>query len=281
MATPFELLWRKLFAAMKEPLLPSDTSLRRRFASLGDYRRPEWKPMVFFLCVLIVFVWNLRALWASNRGTKQHFYAYNPIREKMRQHVLSALKDSNATDCATLATQYSEPWAPRNKKMKIDLQGPMHALYRWEGKITKQQLAFQRNLTENRNMPDNTRILFKVKDSTLYVDETDVGFQKVFPKGPKVDVPSVLKERFDRSVELLLLATELYDIPDLDFALELQDHTYGGPVWDPVFTYSHWAGDNNNGFTFPSFELYEKSLGEHQVRPRDGQSFRSGLCRLI
>lgn len=142
----------------------------------------------------------------------------------------------------------------------------MHAFYHWEGPITKKHLAFQRNLTENRQMPDNTRILFKVKDSMLYVDETDIGFEKVFPKGPKVDVPSLLKDRFDRTVELLLLALEFYEIPDMEFALELQDHTYGGPVWDPVFVYSHWAGDGNNGFTFPSFELYEHSLGEHQVR---------------
>eukprot|EP00210_Caulerpa_lentillifera_P005987 g5722.t1 len=265
MATPFELLGRKLSAAVKDPLLPAETSLRRRLPLVGDYRRPEWKAMMFFVFVLVIFSWNLRALWSTSRGTTKRIFTYNAVRQKMKDYVLSSLKDSNATDCAVLAAKYPEPWTPPTKKMKIDLRGTMHAYYRWDGEITQKQLNFQRNLTENRKMPDNTRILFKVKDSRLYVDQTDVGFKKVFPQGPQVEVPSVLKDRFDRTVELILLALELYSIPDVDFALELQDHTYGGPVWDPVFTYSHWAGDKNNGFTFPSFELYERSLGEHQT----------------
>jgi len=62
------------------------------------------------------------------------------------------------------------------------------------------------------------------------------------------------------------LATEIYDIPNVDFVLELEDFTYDtAPDWDPVLTYSLRHGDEMKGFTFPSYDTYANALGTFQV----------------
>lgn len=178
-------------------------------------------------------------------------------------HNLFAMSD---TDCLKLAQEYPEPYTLRYEKLRIDLDGPMYATYRWSKPITKKQIDWQRNLTENRRIPGNTRVFFKVMDSVLYIDERDVGYTKVLPEGLDSDKGGPLRQRFEKTVELILVALHVYHIPELDFVVELSDAIHPSKPSDPALSYSLRAFDDSEGFTIPSYGAFSKAIGQNQAR---------------
>lgn len=170
-------------------------------------------------------------------------------------------------ECVSMARKYPEPHTPNALKKKIDLNGPVYATYKWTKPITKELIDIQRNRVGQQRIPGNTRILFKIKDSVLYVDASDAMFKTIYPEGLESTARSSNKERCDRFIEMLLLTVHLYKIPDLDFVVELSDAVHPTNPRHPVFSYCISTNKDSVGFTMPSYGAFGSSIGPIQVNP--------------
>eukprot|EP00210_Caulerpa_lentillifera_P007363 g7038.t1 len=255
---------KRTLPSSRPTLLEPSSTMQKRIGFITESPRLSRRWLFAAVLGLIVLIQLLYSysFRQTDDATADWYQARRSVRDQARQDAKTTIERT----CHELADKFDEPYSELYMDRKLDLEGPMYALYRWDTKITKSQLSWQRNLTENRNMPHNTRIFFKVKDSLLYVDQSDIGYQKVFPMGSRAHVNSLLLERYEQSVELILLAIEIYDIPNVDFVLELEDFTYDtAPEWDPVLTFSLRHGAEMKGFTFPSGETYANALGTYQM----------------
>eukprot|EP00210_Caulerpa_lentillifera_P004373 g4171.t1 len=171
---------------------------------------------------------------------------------------------SSTDECLEISQKYPESYSAHSKKRTINLEGPVYATYIWTQPITKDLIDIQRNRSGNSSIPGNTRVLFKVKDSVLYVDASDTMFNTVYPKGLEATVESPYKLRCDALIELLLVTLHLYNVPDLDFVVELSDGVHPTEPRHPVLSYSISLKNVHAGFTIPSFGAFSHSLGETQ-----------------
>lgn len=168
-------------------------------------------------------------------------------------------------ECVTMARKYPEPHTPNAHKKKIDLNGPVYATYKWTKPITKELIDIQRNRVGENKIPGNTRVLFKIKDSVLYVDASDAMLKTIYPEGLESSAHSSFKERCDRFIEMLLLTVHLYKIPDVDFVVELSDAVHPTNPRHPVFSYCISTNEDSVGFTMPSYGAFGSSIGPVQV----------------
>lgn len=165
-------------------------------------------------------------------------------------------------DCLSFAMDYKEPYNSPSGKKKVNLKGPVYATYRWTKQMTKSQIDSQRNRTGEDQIPESRRVLFKVKDSVLYVDASDTGFAAIYPAGLDAEEHTPLGQRCAKTIELFLLTLHIYQIPDMDFVLELADNVYPNDPQDPVLSYTL---ESNEGFTIPSFASYRTAFSPQQV----------------
>eukprot|EP00210_Caulerpa_lentillifera_P004356 g4154.t1 len=237
-----------------EKLKTSKLEYPRSFA-----RTVFWKWIPMF--VMTLAVWYLYVeLSTPNRNTD----SVEATLSKLHANMVFNLFANSAEECIRILKKYPEPYLNHSTKKTIDLDGPVYATYNWTRPITQDQINEQRNLSKSRG---NTRVIFKVKDSVLYVDTTGVIYNKLYRDGAKSTAYTVgdLKFRLSVLIELLLLTVHLYNIPDLDFVVELSDVVHPTNPPHPVFSYSISGRRVDAGFTIPSYGAFERSLGQNQL----------------
>ena len=203
------------------------------------------------------------------------FFAY--INVTFVNNITETLDEDPSAQCIKLARQFPEPYTAEYQEQKIDLDGPMYAFYRMRGeRIAKSQIEAQRNAS----VPD-CRLAIKVKNRELYVYRGNKCFSTVNDRNN-----TGLRDRYERQLELMLLALEIYDVPDSDFMLGLSD----GPIpldkkgeRPPGLSYCIVGGDSQrDGFTYPSYGAYGNALGKQQASHRFYQTEvkkpSSGVC---
>ena len=173
--------------------------------------------------------------------------------------VTEALNSDAPKTCMELARNFPEPYTEEYANQRIDLDGPMYAYYRWKRSIHKAEIEAQKTA----KVPD-CRIVFKVMGGSLYVYRKSECYTRM-----NTDDSLPLKSRYDRQVELILLALEVYDVPNVDFVIQLGDGPFpaeGKNQNIPGLAYCIAAGvRKNSGFTYPSYDAYAFSLGRRQV----------------
>lgn len=178
-----------------------------------------------------------------------------------RQKVVAVLAENLDRECLALAMDQTEPYSRSYRNQHIDLEGPEYAYYNWQEPIQKFQIDVQKETNAS-----DCRIVLKVKDRELYVYTENVCYDHV-TKGSDV----AMWVRYESAVELILLALEVYAVPDVDFVINLSDtgdlDAFEFPV--PAMYYSLRMHSKMRGFTYPSFGAYQVSLGSHQVHLKD------------
>jgi len=162
----FPEMKQRLPPRLRPTLLEPSATMRKRFGIFTETRRwsRRWLFIAVLGCLLFFQLMYSYSIRQTDGSTTDWYQARWSVREQAKQ----AARISNETSCRALAGKFEEPYSDLYMGQPLDMDGPMYALYRWDSTITKAQLRWQRNLTENRQMPDNTRIFFKVKDSLLF-----------------------------------------------------------------------------------------------------------------
>eukprot|EP00210_Caulerpa_lentillifera_P002955 g2822.t1 len=199
------------------------------------------------------------------RDSRRQFEATTvPDMKKMLANMALDVFSFNDADCLSLIRNYSESYNPQISRQTIDLQGPVYASYKWSRPMKKAQIDLQKNRTGEKEIAGNCRVIYKIKDSVLYAYTADTGYQKLIreSKDPNNILPHY--DRFEQISELLLVTLHLYNIPDMDFAVELADSVTPVTPADPVFSFSLRAEKDKEGFTIPSYGAYMSSIGSEQ-----------------
>lgn len=181
----------------------------------------------------------------------------------------------SSADCLSIAKIYSEPYSPHTPKQTIDLEGPVYASHRWVSQMLKDQIDGQKNRTGEKQIQGNRRMLFKIKDSVLYIYSVDTGYKDLYREPANGGNRKSLGMRLELILEMLLVTLHLYSIPDMDFAIELADNVHQGKSAVPAFSFSLKVGEE--GFTMPSYGAYENAIGIEQVTPIHTKS-QSTVC---
>lgn len=187
---------------------------------------------------------------------------------------MSAAMDAKPdSSCYDLAREHPEPYSQSYQNQHIDLDGPMYAYYNWKEEIDSSQIDIQKQIT----ISSDCRLVIKVIDSDLYVYENSKCYDRLrFGEDP------VLNDRYESAIDLMLLALEVYTIPDVDFVINLSDTEdfLDMPEYSlPMMSYSvrlepprdrdikyYTSAASTEGFTYPSFGAYQHALGREQVR---------------
>lgn len=142
--------------------------------------------------------------------------------------------------------EYTQRYSRRN--LGIDLDGPVYAAWKWEGQI--QRKDFELGLDTGA-----AKVAFKVLNSKLFVKRDEEGMETASGK------KEVFEDRLDAMVELLLLVIHMYDIPDMDFIVDLGDEVGCG---EATLSYFINATCADAGFSIPSQTVYLESMGPQQ-----------------
>eukprot|EP00210_Caulerpa_lentillifera_P004374 g4172.t1 len=229
----------------------SKLQYRQNFARTITWK---WLPMfVMMIAVSRLFV----ELLTKNRNTDK----MEATLGKLHDTIVFNLFANDAEECVSISKRYPEPYSNHSTKKTIDLDGPVYATYKWTGIITQDQIDEQRNQSKAQK---KRRVILKVKDSVLYMDAKTVQFKKLFPDGVESIGNSTSNWRFNALIELLLLTLHLYNIPDLDFVVELLDNVHPTNPPHPVLSYSISGRRVDAGFTIPSYGAFSSSLGQDQ-----------------
>eukprot|EP00210_Caulerpa_lentillifera_P004376 g4174.t1 len=222
-------------------------------------KRSTWK--LIPLVIIIFTVMNLSVEVLRQRRTT---VTDNIHTEEIYVNLVLNEFANSEEDCARISKRYPEPYTSSSEKKTIDLDGPVYATYKWTRPITQEQIDEQRNLSNSRG---NTRVIFKVKDSVLYVDTIGVIYNELYRDGAKSTgyTGGHLKFRLNALIELLLLTVHLYNIPDLDFVVELSDNIHPTNPPHPVLSYSISGRRVDTGFAIPSYGAFSSSLGQNQL----------------
>ena len=163
-------------------------------------------------------------------------------------------------NCMLQSRKIAEPYIEAYKNRHLDLNKTMLSYYKWDKPIEKEHMEIQKTT----NRAADCRLIFKIKNRNLFVYQKNDCYVKVSDKKW-----SAQQERYERIAELILLSLEVYDLPDTDFAVELEDtdsmpRGVNGSL--PVMTFAFKEKDPDaRGFTFPSYGAYVNALGYRQV----------------
>lgn len=124
------------------------------------------------------------------------------------------------------------------------------AFYRWEGGISRREF-----LAVDACEACGAHAYFKVLAGRLYVRRRGRGWDTLWRK-PELEV------RYKAAVEMLLVASRVFALADVDVVLNFEDEN---PCGVPALTYGPSPACARGGFSMPSWSAYITSRGPDQM----------------
>lgn len=177
--------------------------------------------------------------------------------------------------CLKMSIRNREPDSEKYQHQSLNLNGTMFAYYHWNEPFQKSQIDFQKL----HSRLEGCKVVFKIIRSQLFVYKRNSCYDAIQSNS----ISRIIAERYVSAVELILLAIEIYDIPDVDFVMGFGDtvdpvtmnghllpvlsYNIKSPIYgEKEIKYKISVPTSEKGFTFPSYLAYDRSLGPVQVK---------------